>query len=39
MYLDMFCALDSMIREDDDKMIYTCTVGRYATDRRVDDDA
>jgi trehalose-6-phosphatase len=26
---DMFCALDTMVREDEDKMIYTCTVGRY----------
>lgn len=28
---DMFCALDTMVREDEDKMIYTCTVGRNST--------
>jgi hypothetical protein len=27
----MFCALDAMVREEDDKMIYTCTVGRNST--------
>ncbi len=29
LFPDMFCALDTMVREDEDKMIYTCTVGRY----------
>jgi len=28
---DMFCALDTMVREDDGKMVYTCTVGRNST--------
>jgi hypothetical protein len=27
----MFCALDTMVREDDGRMIYTCTVGRNST--------